>query len=148
MTTGPARKTPGELLRERGQHADDIVAVRIGGQTVDLHTPVDANTELVPIHANEPAGIEVLRHSAAHVMADAVQRLFPGTQVTIGPAIDSGFYYDFSRPDGQPFSEQDLEKIEAEMRSIIAGKKPFYREEVGPAEAQQLFGSMGEKFKL
>ena len=90
----------------------------------------------------------MIRHSAAHVMADAVQRLFPGTQVTIGPAIDSGFYYDFSRPDGQPFSETDLEKIETEMLRIIAGKKPFYREEVTREQAHQLFEGMGEKFKL
>jgi threonyl-tRNA synthetase len=148
MTSEPARKTPGELLRERGQHADDIIAVRSGGELFDLHTPVAADAELTPIRASEPAGLEVLRHSAAHVMADAVQRLFPGTQVTIGPAIDSGFYYDFSRPDGQPFTEADLEKIEGEMRSIIAGKKPFYREEVTPSEAQQMFATMGEKFKL
>ncbi|HWP08560.1 MAG TPA: threonine--tRNA ligase [Polyangiaceae bacterium] len=148
MTSEPARKSPGELLRERGQHADDIIAVRSGGQILDLHTPVAVDAELTPIRVNEPAGLEVLRHSAAHVMADAVQRLFPGTQVTIGPAIDSGFYYDFSRPDGQPFSETDLEKIEAEMKSIIAGKKAFYREEVTPDQARQLFESMGEKFKL
>ena len=148
MTSEPVRKTPGELLRERGQHAEDIVAVKSGGRVVDLHTPVDADAELVPIRSNEQAGIQVLRHSAAHVMADAVQRLFPGTQVTIGPAIDSGFYYDFSRPDGQPFSETDLEQIEAEMRRIIGAKKPFYREEVSREQAHQLFLGMGETFKL
>jgi threonyl-tRNA synthetase len=148
MTNGPARKTPGELLRERGQHAGDIVAVRTGGRLVDLHTPIDPSAELVPVHASEPAGIQVLRHSAAHVMADAVQRLFPGTQVTIGPAIDSGFYYDFSRPDGQPFSDADLEKIEAEMRRIIGANKPFFRQEVSREEAHRLFEGMGEKFKL
>ena len=113
MTPEPARKTPGELLRERGQHADDIIAVRSGGEIFDLHTPIPVDAELVPIRVNEPAGLEVLRHSAAHVMADAVQRLFPGTQVTIGPAIDSGFYYDFSRPDGH-FTDADLAAIEAE----------------------------------
>src|SRR5689334_15377901 len=148
MTSQPARKTPGELLRERGQHAGDIVAVLSGGQVVDLHSPIDADAEMVPIRSRDPRGIQVLRHSAAHVMADAVQRLFPGTQVTIGPAIDSGFYYDFSRPDGQPFSDADLAKIEGEMRSIIAGKKPFYREEVTREAAHRLFEGMGEKFKL
>jgi threonyl-tRNA synthetase len=148
MTPEPARKTPGELLRERGQHADDIIAVKSGGEIIDLHTPVPVDAELTPIRASEPAGLEVLRHSAAHVMADAVQRLFPGTQVTIGPAIDSGFYYDFSRPDGQPFSDADLERIEAEMRGIIAGKKPFFREEVTRDAAHRLFEGMGEKFKL
>ncbi len=148
MTSQPARKTPGELLRERGQHADDIIAVKSGGKIFDLHTPIAADAELTPIRGREPAGLTVLRHSAAHVMADAVQRLFPGTQVTIGPAIDSGFYYDFSRPDGQPFTEADLEKIESEMRDIIAGKKPFYREEVTREQAHALFEGMGEQFKL
>jgi threonyl-tRNA synthetase len=148
MTSQPARKTPGELLKERGQHAEDIVAVRSGGRVVDLHSPVDPDATLEPIRASDAAGIQVLRHSAAHVMADAVQRLFPGTQVTIGPAIDSGFFYDFSRPDGQPFSEADLEKIEQEMRAIIGAKKAFYREEVSRAQAHQLFEGMGERFKL
>jgi threonyl-tRNA synthetase len=147
MTDLPAHKTPGELLRERGQLADDIVAVRIGGHTVDLHTPVPVDAELTPIRATEPLGLDVIRHSAAHVMAEAVQRLFPGTQVTIGPAIDSGFYYDFDRPSG-PFTEDDLAAIEKEMRRIIAAKKPFYREEVTREAAHQLFESMGEKFKL
>src|SRR5262245_15182084 len=110
MTSQPARKTPGELLRERGQLADDIVAVRIGTQVVDLHTPIDPAADFAPLRASDPEGLKVLRHSAAHVMADAVQRLFPGTQVTIGPAIDSGFYYDFDRPDG-PFTEADLASI-------------------------------------
>jgi len=147
MTSQPARKTPGELLRERGQLADDIVAVRIDGAVVDLHTPVAADADLMPVRASEPEGLRVLRHSAAHVMADAVQRLFPGTQVTIGPAIDSGFYYDFDRPSG-PFTDADLAAIEAEMTAIIAGRKAFYREEVSRSAAHDLFAGMGEKFKL
>jgi threonyl-tRNA synthetase len=148
MTSEPGRKTPGELLREKGQLAGDIVAVRIGSHVVDLHTPVEPGAEVTPIRVGEPAGLEVIRHSAAHVMADAVQRLFPGTQVTIGPAIDSGFYYDFSRPDGKPFSDADLAAIEAEMKTIIGAKKPFYREEVSREAAHALFDGMGEKFKL
>ena len=147
MTSEPGRKSPGELLREKGQLADDIVAVRIGGRIVDLHTPVDPNSDMTPIRVGEPAGLEVIRHSAAHVMADAVQRLFPGTQVTIGPAIESGFYYDFSRPDG-PFTDADLAAIEAEMKKIVAAKKPFFREVVSRTAAHGLFEGMGEKFKL
>ncbi len=147
MIAEPARKTPGELLRERGQLADDIVAVRTGGRVVDLHTPVATDAELVPVRASEPDGLRVLRHSAAHVMADAVQRLFPGTQVTIGPAIDSGFYYDFDRPSG-PFTDADLAAIEVEMHAIIAAKKPFFRVEVSRSAAHELFEGMGEKFKL
>jgi threonyl-tRNA synthetase len=147
MTSEPGRKTPGELLSEKGQLAGDIVAVRIGGRIVDLHTPVDPNVDMTPIRVGDAAGLEVIRHSAAHVMADAVQRLFPGTQVTIGPAIDSGFYYDFSRPAGQ-FTDEELVAIEAEMKKIIAERKAFYREVVSRSAAHDLFEGMGEKFKL
>lgn len=146
--TEPARQTPGELLKQRGELADDVVAVRMGGRIVDLHTPVDADAELQPIHASEPDGLGVIRHSAAHVMADAVQRLFPGTQVTIGPAIESGFYYDFSRPEGEPFTDKDLQSIEKEMRRIIKDKRPFVREVVTRQEARDLFEKMGEAFKV
>jgi threonyl-tRNA synthetase len=145
--TEPVRRTPGELLRERGQWSDDVVAVRSSGQIVDLHTPVASDAELTPIRQGEPGTLEVIRHSAAHVMADAVQRLFPGTQVTIGPAIDSGFYYDFDRKDGH-FTDKDLQAIEAEMRRIIKAKKPFFREELTREAAHDLFESMGEKYKV
>ena len=147
MTAQPAERTPGELLRDRGQLTADVVAVRLGSRIVDLHTPVPADAELTVVRSSEPDGLRVLRHSAAHVMADAVQRLFPGTQVTIGPAIDSGFYYDFDRPDG-PFTDDDLAKIEAEMRTIISAKKPFFREELDRDAAHQMFEGMGERYKL
>jgi threonyl-tRNA synthetase len=126
----------------------DVVAVRLGDRVVDLLTPVEANPDdLEPIRIGEPRALSIIRHSAAHVMADAVQRLFPGTQVTIGPSIDSGFYYDFDRPDG-PFSEQDLERIEKEMRRIIKANRPFVREEVTREQARALFEKMGEFYKL
>jgi threonyl-tRNA synthetase len=147
MTAEPARRTPGELLRERGQLAGDVIAVRIGSRLVDLHTPVDPGEELVPIRTSEPEALDVIRHSAAHVMADAVQRLFPGTKVTIGPAIESGFYYDFDRPDGR-FTDADLAAIEKEMRRIIKEKKPFFRQEVTRSEARDLFAKLGESYKL
>src|SRR5688572_6608810 len=144
----PLRRTPGELLRERGQLSDDTVAARSAdGHIVDLHTPLAVGSNVEPIRASDPAALHVIRHSAAHVMADAVQRLFPGTQVTIGPAIEQGFYYDFDRPDG-PFTDKDLEAIEAEMRRIIKAKKPFYREEMDRDAAHNLFESMGERYKL
>lgn len=146
--TEPARQTPGELLKQRGELADDVVAVRMDGKIVDLLTPVSANAVLEPIRTSEPEGLSVLRHSAAHVMADAVQRLFPGTQVTIGPAIEAGFYYDFARPDGEHFSDKDLQSIEKEMRRIIKDKRPFAREEVTRDQAHELFEKLGEKFKL
>jgi len=144
----PSRLTPGELLKQRGELADDVIAVRIGGKIVDLLTPVAADAVLEPVRTSEPDGLQVIRHSAAHVMADAVQRLFPGTQVTIGPAIEAGFYYDFARPDGEHFSDKDLQAIEKEMRRIIKDKRPFVRDEVTREQAQELFEKLGEKFKL
>jgi len=146
--TEPARQTPGELLKQRGELADDVIAVRIGGKIVDLLTPVAADAQLEPVRTSEPDGLSVIRHSAAHVMADAVQRLFPGTQVTIGPAIDAGFYYDFARPDGEHFSDKDLQAIEKEMRRIIKDKRPFARDEVTREQAHELFEKLGETFKL
>ncbi|MEB2313044.1 MAG: threonine--tRNA ligase [Sorangiineae bacterium] len=141
------RRSPRELLVERGLWSDDVVAVRVGSWVGDLHTPVDPAAELTPIRWQEPAALPVLRHSAAHVMADAVQRLFPGTQVTIGPAIDAGFYYDFDRPEG-PFTDKDLARIEKEMRRIIKAGYPFYRQELSRNDAAALFERMGEKYKL
>ncbi len=90
--------------------------------------------------------LETLRHSAAHVMADAVKRLFPGVKLAIGPAIEDGFYYDFDYPKG--FSTEDLSKIEAEMKNIIAAAIPFERREVPKKEAREIFEKMGEKYKL
>jgi len=144
----PSRLTPGELLKQRGELADDVVAVRTGGKIVDLLTPVEADAVLEPVRTSEPEGLQVIRHSAAHVMADAVQRLFPGTQVTIGPAIEAGFYYDFARPDGEHFSDKDLQAIEKEMRRIIKDKRPFARDEVTREQARELFEKLGETFKL
>ncbi len=145
--TGSARRTPRELLAERGELSDDVVAVKVDGRVVDLHTPVDESSTLEPIRSEDAAALPVIRHSAAHVMADAVQRLFPGTQVTIGPAIDAGFYYDFDRPDGR-FTDKDLGRIEKEMRRIIKAGVPFYRQELSRDDAHALFEKMGEKYKL
>jgi threonyl-tRNA synthetase len=142
-------KTPRELLSEKGPIPSDVVAVKIGDRTVDLHTPVAESSaaDMKPIHANEPDALKVIRHSTAHVMADAVQRLFPGTKVTIGPAIEDGFYYDFDRPDGH-FSDDDLEKIEKVMREVIAKNSPFRREVIERDKAIEMFEKMGETFKV
>ena len=129
----------------------DVIAAYVGGALLDLHTPLPADTDpatVKPIRSDDPAALAVIRHSAAHVMADAVQRLFPGTQVTIGPSIDDGFYYDFLRPGGKPFVDEDLEKIEAEMKRIAEANYRFSREVVSRETAEKLFGDMGEKFKL
>jgi threonyl-tRNA synthetase len=147
VTTPAERVSPVQLLEKHGGPTPDTVAVRVNGKLGDLHTPVDPTSDVTPIKVGEPGALEVIRHSAAHVMADAVQRLFPGTQVTIGPSIDAGFYYDFFRPEG-PFTEKDLASIEKEMRRIIKEKRPFMRQEVPREEANALFEKMGEKFKL
>src|SRR5262245_23955161 len=108
-------------------------------------TPIADNAAYEPIRETDPLGLAVIRHSTAHVMADAVQRLFPGTKVTIGPAIEDGFYYDFDRPDG-PFTEEDLGKIEREMLEIIKKDSPFRREVIEREDAIELFRKMGETF--
>jgi threonyl-tRNA synthetase len=136
-----------DILRERGGIPADVVAVRGEQGVVDLHTPVAVDAKLELVRATEPDGLRVIRHSTAHVMADAVQRLFPGTQVTIGPAIEDGFYYDFDRKSG-PFTEDDLRTIEAEMARIVKANSPFRRDVVGRAEALDRFAKMGETYKL
>jgi threonyl-tRNA synthetase len=117
-------------------------------QLVDLHSPVPADTtDLLPIAAGSPEALPVIRHSSAHLMADAVQRLFPGTKVAFGPATDNGFYYDYDRPGGQ-FSDDDLRAIEARMAEIAATDAPFVREIVAPEHARELLRRMGETYKL
>ena len=102
---------------------------------------------VTPIKANQPEALAIIRHSTAHVMADAVQRLFPGTKVAFGPATEAGFYYDYERPDGS-FSEDDLRQIETTMAEIIEGDHPFRREVVSRDEAKAILESLGETFKL
>ena len=91
-------------------------AGEIDGKVVDLRTIIDADCALNIVTANDPEGLQVIRHTASHIMAQAVKRLFPDAKIAIGPAIEDGFYYDF---DSQPFSREDLDNIEAEMKKII-----------------------------
>ncbi|MEJ7735199.1 MAG: threonine--tRNA ligase, partial [Polyangiaceae bacterium] len=148
----PAPSTGRVTLREvlAAELAKDgrIVGGKVNGKVYDLHTPLalEPSQKVDPVRASDPEGLRIVRHSTAHVMADAVQRLFPGTKVTFGPATDSGFYYDFDKPSG-PFTEEDLAKIEDKMREIVAAKRPFQREVVSRQEAQKLFESMGETYK-
>ncbi len=141
-------KTPREILLAQGKLDKDVIAVRLGDRTVDLHTPVDASSSLTPIRATDPLGLAVIRHSSAHVMADAVQRLFPGTKVTIGPAIDDGFYYDFDKAGGGSFSEEDLVRIEQKMLEVIKKDSHFRRVVVTRDQAIEKFSNMGETFKV
>ena len=95
---------------------------------------------------DDPRALELIRHDAAHVMAEAVQELYPGTQVTIGPVIENGFYYDFFR--NEPFTPEDLPAIEAKMREIIARNAPFTKEVWSREKAKQVFADKGEMFKV
>jgi len=136
-----------DLVKAQGKLEKGVIGAKLGDRIIDLHTPVDAGSILTAIKATDPEGLRIIRHSTAHVMADAVQRLFPGTKVTIGPAIDEGFYYDFAKP-GAAFSEDDLAKIEQTMLEIIKKDSRFRRETVTRAEAIDLFTKMGETFKV
>src|SRR5215471_9543278 len=142
------RKTPREILAAAGKLDKDVIAVKLRGKTIDLHTPVEAAAaDLTLIRATDPDGLAVIRHSTAHVMADAVQKLFPGTKVTIGPAIEDGIYYDFEKPGGG-FTDEDLAKIEKTMLDVIGKDTPFRREVVTREQALSLFEKMGETFKV
>ncbi len=140
-------KTGREVLEDQGVLKPNTVAVRVGGEVLDLHTPLPSLDDVVPISADQPAALAIIRHSTAHVMADAVQRLFPGTKVAFGPATEGGFYYDYHRPDGS-FSEEDLRRIEATMAEIIEADHPFRREVVSRGDAKGILESLGETFKL
>jgi threonyl-tRNA synthetase len=146
MATG-TYATPRELLEGQGKLTKDVVAVRALGRVYDLHTPVPSDTPLSPILLNDPDALPIIRHSTAHVLADAVQRLYPGTKITFGPSVDNGFYYDFDRKDGQ-FSDADFATIEAKMREIIGTDSPFRREVVTRDAARKLLSDMGENYKV
>ncbi len=131
--------------------AKAAVFAKVNGQEADLSRSIDADSSLQIFTTKAPEALEVSRHDAAHIVADAVQQLFPGTQVTIGPVIDEGFYYDFYRErDGKPapFSPDELEAIEKRANEIVAKDVPFVRSEVLAADAVKLFESKGEKFKV
>ncbi len=125
--------------------AKAAIAVAIDGELKDLATRIDADSAIAIITRKSPEALKLIRHDAAHVMAEAVQSLYPRTQVTIGPAIADGFYYDFAR--NEPFSTDDLEKIEAAMRKVIARDAPFTREEWDRTDAILYFKQKGEQYK-
>jgi len=126
--------------------AKKAVAVSLDGKLRDLGAPIKSDAAIRILTRDDPAALELIRHDAAHVMAQAVQELYPGTQVTIGPVIENGFYYDFARD--EPFTPDDLPRIEAKMHEIIARDKPFTCEVVDRDDAKALFKKKGEEFKL
>jgi threonyl-tRNA synthetase len=124
------------------------VAAIVDGQETDLTASLHDGATVAIITAGTPEGRHVLRHSTAHVMAQAVTRLFPGAKFSIGPAIENGFYYDFELPGGATFSDDDLERIEAEMREIVKANQPFVRSEMSMAEAKELFADQPYKVEI
>jgi threonyl-tRNA synthetase len=133
-----------KLLQAKG--LDRVVAVKINGENRDLVSSLEEQAELEPVDAESPEGLETLRHSTSHVMAMAVKDLFPGVKVTIGPAIENGFYYDFDYE--RPFRDEDLARIQEKMAEIIKANLPFERKEISAQEALDFFKNQGEEYKV
>ena len=125
--------------------AKAALAIRVDGELRDLSRSIDRDAEIEIVTAKSPDALELLRHDAAHVMAEAVKELYPETQVTIGPAIEDGFYYDFAR--GEPFTPEDLPRIEARMREIVDRDEAILREVWDRNDAIRFFKDLGEHYK-
>jgi threonyl-tRNA synthetase len=142
----PASLTGAELAASIGPGlAKAAIALKLDGEPRDLATVIDHDAKAAIITREQPDGLEILRHDAAHVMAEAVKELYPETQVTFGPATDNGFYYDFARD--TPFTPEDLEKIEARMRDIVKRDEAITREVWERDAAVAFFDGLGEKYK-
>ncbi|HEX2707992.1 MAG TPA: threonine--tRNA ligase [Solirubrobacterales bacterium] len=128
--------------------AKAALAIKVGEDLRDLSTPLPDGGEIAIVTDRDSEALELIRHDAAHVMAEAVLDLYPGTKVTIGPPIDSGFYYDFEFPADTKITEEDLGKIEAAMRKHIAADESFGRREVTAAEAIEIFRAQEQDFKV
>ena len=126
--------------------AKRTVAMALDGALTDLNDPIERDAKLEFLTREDPRALELIRHDAAHVLAEAVQALWPGTQVTIGPVIENGFYYDFFR--NEPFTPEDFEAIEKKMREIIARDNPFTKEAWTRDETKRVFKDKGEMFKV
>ena len=147
--TLPAGATAADLATSLGPElARDAVAAEVDGELVDLGRPLVDGAQVRLVVAGSEEGREVLRHSTAHVLAQAVLRLYPGARYAIGPPIEDGFYYDFELPGGRHFSDDDLPRIEAEMRSIIGEAQPFVREERSIDEGLALFADQPFKREI
>jgi threonyl-tRNA synthetase len=147
--TLPAGATGADLAASLGGRAarEALVAVADGEQ-LDLDRPLPDRAQVALVFPASDDGVEVLRHSTAHVLAQAVLDLYPGSTFSIGPPIEDGFYYDFDLPDGQTFSDDDLERIESRMKEIIGRKQPFIRAEVTRGEADELFRNHPYKLEI
>jgi len=152
LDNGPAREvepgvTVAQALKELGVAMDhEVVAAKVNGHPVDLTASLAHDATLAPIEVHTPEGLEIMRHSTSHLMAEAVRDLFPGVKVAIGPAIEAGFYYDFDTK--EPFTPEDLARIEGKMAELAARDLFFVREEIPKDEAIQLFKEEGETYKV
>src|SRR5882724_4674546 len=126
--------------------AKRTVAMALDGELADLNDPIGKDAKIEFVSRDDPRALELIRHDAAHVLAEAVQSLWPGTQVTIGPVIENGFYYDFFR--NEPFTPEDFAAIEKKMREIIARDKPFTKQVMSRDEAKKIFRNKNELFKV
>jgi threonyl-tRNA synthetase len=126
--------------------AKRTVAMALDGAVADLNDPIERDAKIEFLGREDPRSLELIRHDCAHVLAEAVQTLWPGTQVTIGPVIENGFYYDFFR--NEPFTPEDFDAIEKKMREIIARDRPFTKEVWSRDEAKRVFRDKGERFKV
>src|SRR3989454_6423799 len=135
--------TVNELASSAGVK-NSIIAAKIDNRPVDLNRPLEQDCSIDWISIDSTDGLDVLRHSTAHLMAQAVQSLFPGTQVTIGPTIEDGFYYDFKRD--ASFTPEELRKIEDRMRELARSNLKVTREEMPRQKAIQLFRKLGEEY--
>ena len=146
----PEGSTPADVAAAIGPGlAKAALAARIDGEVRDLNRPFEGDANLALITSrDEKDALELVRHDFAHVLAEAVQKLYPGTQITFGPATDDGFYYDFApAPERGPFTDEDLPAIEEEMRRIIAADEPLVREVWSRGQVRDLFQQSGEAFK-
>jgi len=143
----PAGKTVREILSSWNKEALlSAVAAKIDGSLVDLSSSVEDDSSVEPVDISSKEGLEVIRHSISHIMAQAVQDIFDGVKVTIGPSIEDGFYYDFDY--AKTFTPEDLETIEQRMQEIISADHPFERRVVSRDEAVALFDEKGESYKV
>ena len=142
----PRGTTCMDLYREKATENKDVLAVLIDGEECDLNAPLPENSQIAFVGFDSPPGAKVYRHTASHILAHAVKRLYPGVKLGIGPAIENGFYYDFEFE--EPISSDDLKAIEKEMKKIVKEKLPIRRREMSREEAKQLFQERGEPYKL
>ncbi|HET7316259.1 MAG TPA: TGS domain-containing protein, partial [Sphingomicrobium sp.] len=146
----PEGSTPADIAAAIGPGlAKAALAAKVDGELRDLNRPIEADSSLALVTSRDEAeALELVRHDFAHILAEAVQNLYPGTQITFGPATEEGFYYDFApAPERGPFTEEDLPAIEDEMRRIIAADRPLCREVWTRDQVRQYFKDQGEAFK-